>query len=58
MILSKKETFTFTSILDYHQLGQVEILYPGRRVLKSLLPVGTHYHSILGMPTVRKYTFE
>ena len=28
------------------------------RVSESQLPAGTHYHSILGMYTLRKYTFE
>ena len=39
-------------------LGQVEILDPGTRVLITRGYPGTRYNSILGMPPVRKYTFE
>ena len=35
-------------------LGQVEILYSGTRVPITHGYPGTHYHNILGMPTVRK----
>ena len=36
-------------------LGWVEILYP---YTDAQFPAGTWLHVILGMPTVRKYTFE
>ena len=39
-------------------LGQVEILYPVTRVPITCGYPGTRYHSILGMSTIRKYTFE
>ena len=39
-------------------LGRVEILYLDTRDPITHWYPGTHYHSILGMTTVRKYTFE
>ena len=39
-------------------LGWVEIFYPGTRVPITRGYPSTRYHSILGMSTVRKYTFK